>query len=65
LNSFRIQERNNHQEQKQELRQDAQKYKGMLSELREQRLKEYSSERQSRDVTKELQNRNRGRSYDR
>lgn len=36
---------NEHQNQKQELRQDAQKYKGMLSELREQRLKDYSRER--------------------
>ncbi|MDD5320482.1 MAG: hypothetical protein PHD43_07695 [Methylococcales bacterium] len=65
LNAFRIQERQEHQNQKQELRQDAQKYKGMLSQLREQRLEDYSRERESRHDSKEPQNRNRGRSYDR
>ncbi|MFZ2171643.1 MAG: hypothetical protein WAW61_18640, partial [Methylococcaceae bacterium] len=65
LNAFRVQERNEHQNQKQELREDAQKYKGMLSELREQRLEDYSRERESRHDSKEPQNPKPGRSYDR
>ena len=64
LNTIRIQEHNEHQSQKQEIRQDVQTYKGMLSGLREKRLEEYSRERQSRGVSKDPQNKNRGRSFE-
>jgi hypothetical protein len=65
LNALRIQDRNEYQLEKEELRQDIQKYKGMLSELREQRLEEYSRERESRNESHEPKNRGRGRSLDR
>ncbi|MGH8559360.1 MAG: hypothetical protein ACRESZ_18315 [Methylococcales bacterium] len=65
LNTLRTQERNEHQRKKQEIRQDVQHYKGMLSELREQRLEEYRKERRCRDSSKTPQNRNRSRSLKR
>jgi len=65
LNAFRIQECNEHRDQKRELRQDAQKYKGMLSEQREQRLEDDSGERGDRNNSKQPQNCNRGWSLER
>jgi hypothetical protein len=64
INSFRVQERNEHQVQKQELRQDVQKNKGMFYGLREQRLEKYSRKRQSRKVSREPESRGNGRYYD-
>lgn len=65
LEAIRTQEHNDHRLQKQDLRQDAQTYKGMLSDLRKERLKEYSQERQSANTTNSPQTRNRGRSLER
>ncbi len=65
LNAYRVQTRQDFRTQKEELKQDVQAYKGMLSEQREQRLEDYSRERKVRNDSKEPQNRNRGRSYDR
>ncbi len=65
LNVLRIQERAGHQHQKQELQQDVQTYEGMPTDLRKQRLEEYSRERASRSASRAPQDRNRGRSFDR
>lgn len=65
LNAYRVQTSQDYRAQKEELKQDVQAYKGMLSEQREQRLEDYSREREVRNDSKEPQNRNRGRSYDR
>ncbi|MCI0559274.1 MAG: hypothetical protein MN733_12330, partial [Nitrososphaera sp.] len=64
-NALRIQERAEHQHQKQDLQQDVQTYEGMLSDLRKQRLEDYSRERESRPAPRTSQDRNRGRSFDR
>jgi hypothetical protein len=65
LNALRVRERHEYRDQKQELRSDAQKYKGMLSGLREQRLEEYSRERLSRDASRVSKPHKPSRSYDR
>jgi hypothetical protein len=65
LNAYRIQTRQYYRAQKEELRQDVQNYKGMLSELREQRLEEYSRKREGQDDSKKQQNHNQGQSLDR
>jgi hypothetical protein len=65
LNAYRVQTRQNYRAQKEELKQDVQTYKGMLSELREQRLEDYSLERKSRIESPESQNPKSGRSYER
>ncbi|MEN8261143.1 MAG: hypothetical protein ABFS02_11260 [Pseudomonadota bacterium] len=44
IDAIRIRECNEHQHQKQEIRQDIQMYEGMLSVLREQRLKKSTDE---------------------
>jgi hypothetical protein len=54
-----------YQPQKEDLRQDVQNYKGMLSALREQRLDDLNKERQSRDVSMEPRPPKPGRSYER
>ncbi|MGH8647067.1 MAG: hypothetical protein ACREX4_22465 [Gammaproteobacteria bacterium] len=65
LDAIQNREHNEQQHQKRELQQDVQVYEGMLSDLRNQRLKEYSRERQSRHASRAPQDRNRGRSFDR
>jgi hypothetical protein len=65
LNAFRVQARQDYETQKEELRQDVQAYKGMLSELREQRLEDYSRERQSRDASMEPRTLKPVQSYER
>jgi hypothetical protein len=60
-----IQERNAHQEHKQELRQDVQSYKNMLSELGEQRMKDFEKERSSVSPSQEPKTIDQNRSFDR
>lgn len=55
INALRIQYHDEFHHAKEELRQDVQKYKGMLSELREEQLNEYDRKRQARAVSRKSQ----------
>ncbi|MGR9107085.1 MAG: hypothetical protein ACU843_09175 [Gammaproteobacteria bacterium] len=65
LKMARLSVRQDYRNQEQELRQDIELYKGMLSKLRDERLQEYDKERQSRDASHTPITRHRGRSLER
>ncbi len=64
LNTIRIQERSEYQSQKQEIQKDAQTYKSMLSEMRDQKMDKSRRERQYSDTSTPSQKRTRSRSLD-
>ncbi len=56
LNTVRVQERNEYITQKQEFQQDINSYQSMLSEMRDQKLKEFSQDRKLQESASSKQN---------